>query len=305
MKEENILSEVSAVPPRVTWKDFIALTKPGILRSNLFAALGGFWVASQWKIDWPLMIWVLIGTLLVMASSCVFNNYLDRDFDIKMERTRGRALPAGRIHPRVVFWYGILLGVLGLAVFIAFTNMLTVAMAVIGMFFYIVVYTAWLKRTSTWSTSVGGVSGAMPPVIGYCAVTGRIDAGALLLFAILFLWQPPHFWALGIRRLDDYRNAGYPLLPVVKGVRRTQIQMIPYVALLIPAGILLYTYGYVNIIFAIISTMMGVIWLIICVRGLQAEDPIKWSKQPFLFSIQYLLLIILLMILTTSGGWLG
>lgn len=295
------MSELTATS-RVTWRDFVTLAKPGILRSNLFAAFGGFWVASKWDIDWLLMVWVLLGTLLVMASSCVFNNYLDRDFDIKMERTRGRALPAGKIHPRIVFWYGATLGILGLAIFVVFTNLVTVILAVVGMFFYIVVYTAWLKRTSTWSTSVGAVSGAMPPVIGYCAVVGNVDAGAILLFAILFLWQPPHFWALGIRRKEEYRAAGFPLLPVVKGVRRTQWQMIPYVVLLIPAGILFYVYGYVGMLFMIVSTVLGVIWLIICLRGLRAEDETKWAKQAFFFSIQYLMVIVLIMIIDTTKG---
>jgi len=299
-KEAVPLSYLSA--RKIAWTDFITLTKPGILRSNLVAALSGFWIASRWEIDWMLLIWTMLGTLLVMASSCVFNNYLDRDFDIKMERTRRRPLPAGRLHPTIVFWYGVVLGLLGLLVFIAFTNWVTVVCAVIGMFFYIVVYTVWLKRTSTWSTSVGGVSGAMPPVIGYVAVTGTIDAGAILLFAILFLWQPPHFWALGIRRKEEYRAAGFPLLPVVKGVRRTQWQMVPYVALLIPAGILMYVYGYVNMFFPIASTILGLIWLYICVRGLTGMDETKWAKQAFLFSIQYLVLINLLMIICTGRG---
>lgn len=300
IKGEQVLSEVSATS-HMTWKDFITLTKPGILRSNLFATLGGFWLASKWQFDWILMIWVLLGTLLVMASSCVFNNLIDRDMDVKMERTRERALPAGRMDPKIVFWYGTVLGIAGLAIFLVKTNLLTFVLAIVGMFFYVVVYTAWLKRTSTWSTSVGGVSGAMPPVIGYCAVTGTLDAGAILLFVILFLWQPPHFWALGIRRKEEYKAAGFPLLPVVKGVRRTKLQMLPYVALLIPAGILLYVYGYVGLIFAIIMTIMGVLWLALCIAGLRAKDDKVWARRAFLFSIQYLLVVVLVMILDTVG----
>lgn len=295
------MSEVSAVP-QVTWRDFIALTKPGILRSNLVATFGGFWLASRWNIDWFLMIWVLIGTTLVMASSCVFNNLLDREYDMKMNRTKNRALPAGRIHPKIVFWYGAALGILGLAVFIIFTNLTTVMLALVGMFVYVIVYTLWLKRTSTWSTSVGAISGAMPPVIGYCSIDGVIDMGAILLFVILFLWQPPHFWALGIRRKDEYRAAGFPLLPVVKGVRRTQWQMIPYVALLIPSGILLFYYGYVGYIFLIVSTILGLLWLALCIRGVRGQDETKWAKQAFLFSIQYLPIVMLVMIIDTVKG---
>lgn len=286
----------------MTWKDFITLTKPGILRSNLLATLGGVWLASRWEFDWILIVWILLGTLLVMASSCVFNNLIDRDMDIKMERTRERALPAGRLDPKIVFWYGTALGIAGLTIFLITTNLLTFVLAIVGMFFYVVVYTAWLKRTSTWSTSVGGVSGAMPPVIGYCGITGTIDAGVILLFTILFLWQPPHFWALGIRRKDEYRHAGFPLLPVVKGVKRTKLQMLPYVSLLIPAGILLYVYGYVGIIFAIVATVMGVVWLGICIAGLRAKDDTVWARRAFIFSIQYLMVIVLVMIIDTVRG---
>src|SRR5690606_9760353 len=125
----------------------------------------------------------------------------------------------------------------------------------------VVIYTIWLKRTSTWSTSVGGISGAMPPVIGYVAVSGEMDLGAWLLFAMLFLWQPPHFWALGIRRKEEYRAAGYPLLPVVKGTLRTKIQMIPYVVLLVASTVLLFVYDYVGWIFLIVSGALGLIWL--------------------------------------------
>ena len=194
--------------PSATWKDFITLTKPGILRSNLIAAFAGFWVASQWDIHIGKMILTLLGTMLVMASACVYNNYYDRELDMKMERTRKRTLPAGRIKPAVVLWYAFILGVLGLADLFIFSGVMAGIFGVIGMFVYGVVYTMWLKRTSTWSTSVGAISGAMPPVIGYVAVTGTVDMGAVLLFAMLFLWQPPHFWAIAIRRVEEYRVAG-------------------------------------------------------------------------------------------------
>lgn len=222
-----------------SWRHFIHVTKPRIIRTNLFAAFGGFWLASQWVIDIWLMIQMLIGSTLVMACACVLNNFLDREMDQKMDRTKHRPLATGRLQPKVVFWYGMLLGIVGLIVLFNI-NILSGILGAIGIFVYVIIYTAWLKRTSTWSTSVGGISGAMPPVIGYCAVTGTLDPAAWILFFILFLWQPPHFWALGIRRKEEYRAAGFPLLPVVKGTLRTKIQMIPYVVILIPISILLY-----------------------------------------------------------------
>lgn len=279
-------------------KDLIALTKPRLLRLNMFAALGGFWVASKWDLDIPLMIWMLIGSTLIMASATVINNYWDRELDQKMERTRNRTLPMGRMSPAGVLAYGIILGVAGLAALFAL-DVLTGLLGLLGWFVYIIVYTMWLKRSSTWSTSIGGISGAMPPVIGYCAVTGEIDAGAWLLFALLFLWQPAHFWSLAIRRVEEYREAGFPLLPVVKGVERTKLQMIPYVLLLLPTVVLLYVYGYAGIYFLIVSVVLSVVWLVHTISGLRSADTEKWAKVNFLISVNYLMVVFIAMIANT------
>jgi protoheme IX farnesyltransferase len=283
------------------FKDLVALTKPKIIRLNLFAAFGGFWVASQWKIDIWLLIWMLAGSALTMASACVFNNYLDRDLDTKMARTQDRALPQGRLTPAFVLAYAVMLGVAGLAILFVLVNPVTGWLGLLGMFVYVVIYTMWLKRRSTWSTSVGGISGAMPPVIGYCAVTGTVDEGAWILFALLFLWQPAHFWSLAIRRREEYRAAGFPLLPVVKGVARTKWQMLPYIVLLLPASYLFFRYGYVGRYFLVLSLALGVVWLVHAAAGLRAKDDEKWAKADFFLSINYLMVVFLVMILDTNG----
>ncbi|BBH21689.1 protoheme IX farnesyltransferase 1 [Paenibacillus baekrokdamisoli] len=282
-------------------KDYVALTKPGIIRLNAFAAFGGFWVASKWHIDLLLLVYMLIGSALTMASACVINNYWDRELDKKMERTKNRALPTNRMKPTGVLIYGIVLGVIGITMLFVLVNKPSGWLGLLGMFVYIVVYTMWLKRTSTWSTSIGGVSGAMPPVIGYCAVTGHVDAGAWILFALLFLWQPAHFWSLAIRRVEEYRAAGYPLLPVVKGIGRTKLQMIPYILLLIPTGILMFTYDYVGYFFLVISLIGGVLWLVHTLMGLKAKDDDKWAKTNFIISINYLMVVFFVMVLDTNG----
>jgi len=281
-------------------KEYVALTKPGIIRLNTFAAFGGFWVASKWHIDWLLLVYMLVGSAFTMASACVLNNYWDRELDKKMERTKNRALPTNRLHPTNVLIYGIVLGVIGLATLFLLVNVRTGLLGLLGFFVYVVIYTMWLKRTSTWSTSIGAISGAMPPVIGYCAVN-EVDAGAWILFALLFLWQPPHFWSLAIRRVEEYRAAGFPLLPVVKGIGRTKLQMIPYTLLLIPTGIFMYTYGYVGIFFLIVSVLGGVVWLVQTLMGLKAADDIKWAKTNFMISINYLMVVFLVMIADTNG----
>lgn len=298
---ESAALSVRPTPPGETakWKDFIALTKPGILRSNLIAAFAGFWVASRWELQYGQLIIVLLGTALVMASSCVFNNYFDREMDTKMARTKNRALPMGKMSPKTVLWYAVILGILGLGVLFVFSGSLAGLFGAVGMFVYVVVYTLWLKRTSTWSTSIGAISGAMPPVIGYVAASGRIDLGAWMLFALLFLWQPPHFWALGIRRTEEYRAAGFPLLPVVKGIPRTKLQMIPYLALLIPIPILMYVYDYTGIWFLVIGELLSVAWLLMALQGFRAKDNDVWAKKVFLFSVNYLTILLIVMILDT------
>ncbi len=283
-----------------TWRDFINITKPGIVRSSFMSAFAGYWVASQWDFQIGKMILTLLGTVLILASSCVFNNYFDRELDLKMTRTRNRALPTGKLKPEVVLWYAIILGVVGLSILFAFSGILAGVFGIVGMLVYVVIYTLWLKRSSTWSTSVGAISGAVPPLVGYVAVTGKVDMGAVLLFALLFLWQPPHFWALGIRRVEEYRAAGYPLLPVVKGIKRTKIQMIPYLVALIPVPILLYVYGYAGIYYMIISLALSLIWLYLSLKGFKAKNDEIWAKKVFLFSINYLTLSLIVLIINTT-----
>ncbi|CAG7616302.1 Protoheme IX farnesyltransferase 1 [Paenibacillus solanacearum] len=283
----------------VSWRDFVQLAKPGILFSNSITTFGGFWVASKWDINWLLMIYTLLGGALVMASGCVLNNYLDRDMDTKMARTQKRALATGRIAPQTVLLYGIILGIVGLAVLWFGTNPLAALLGLIGLFLYVWLYTAWFKRTSVWSTFVGSFSGSMPVVIGYCAVNPQFDAGAIILYGIMFLWQPPHFWALGIRRMEEYRAAGFPLLPVVRGTYVTKLSMVRYIVLLVPVSLLLYVYGYVGEIYLAFAALMGLYWAFLSIKGFKAEDEVQWSKKMFIFSINYLTLLFIIMVVNT------
>ncbi|AWB45897.1 protoheme IX farnesyltransferase [Paenibacillus sp. CAA11] len=283
-----------------TWRDFVALTKPGILRSNLIATFAGFWLASHWDLDFIKLIFIMIGTSLTIASSCVFNNYFDRDLDTKMARTQNRALPLQKLSPRTVMWYAVILGVLGLGVLFVSGGWLAGLFGAVGMFGYAIVYTLWLKRHSTWSTSMGAIPGAMPPVIGYVAASGQVDLGTWLIFALLFLWQPPHFWALAIRRVEEYRAAGYPVLPVVKGVNRTKLQMIPYLVLLLPIPVLMYTYGYTGIWFLVIGELLSVAWLVMALMGIKKQDTDAWAKKVFIFSINHLTISLIVMFLNTT-----
>lgn len=287
---------------RATIRDYVNLAKPGIIFSNLIAAFGGYWVAwgsSGEDFSLITMLCTMIGTALVMASGCVLNNYLDRDMDTKMTRTKKRALPTGVVTPKQVLIYGIVLGVVGLTDLVFFANPLAALLGVVGLLVYVWIYTAWLKRTSPLSTTIGAISGAMPPVIGYCAVTPELDAGAWILFGILFLWQPPHFWALGMRRKEEYRAAGYPLLPVVHGNYITKLHMMRYLVMLVPVSLMLYLYQYVGEIYLLTATVLGLIWVFLGIMGFKAKDDDIWAKKMFVYSINYLPILFIVMILDT------
>lgn len=294
-------AELAAARRKATWKDFVYLAKPGILISNMIAAFGGYWLAwgasGHGEFNLPLMIYAMLGTLLVMASGCVLNNYLDRDLDMKMARTRKRALPAGVLEPKVVVWYGMVLGAAGLLLLYFGANPLSALLGAIGLFVYVVVYTAWLKRTSPLSTTIGAISGAMPPVIGYCALTNELDMGAWLLFGILFFWQPPHFWALGMRRKEEYRTAGFPLLPVVRGNEITKLHMMRFLVMLVPVSLLLYFYGYAGIFYLAVSIALGLGWIFLGLAGFRRQDDDEWAKKMFVYSINYLPVMFIVMII--------
>ncbi|WP_281891141.1 heme o synthase [Paenibacillus sp. YYML68] len=285
----------------VSWKDFVQLIKPGIIFSNSITAFGGFWVASAWQVDWLKLVLTLLGTALVMASGTVLNNYLDRDMDAKMESKKKRVLVTGKLSPSIVLGYGIVLGIAGLAVLWFLVNSpLAALLGLIGLFLYVWIYTAWFKRTSIWSTFVGSFSGAVPPVIGYCAVTQTFDMGALILYLILFLWQPPHFWALGIRRMEEYRAAGFPLLPVVRGTYPTKMAMIRYIVLLVPVSLLLYVFDYVGELYFYGAVILGLYWTFLSLKGFNAEDENQWAKKMFIVSINYLTLLFIIMVISTT-----
>ncbi|WP_068773905.1 heme o synthase [Paenibacillus sp. FJAT-26967] len=297
-------ADVPSAP--ATWRDFLVLTKPGIIFSNLITAFGGFWIASAgtFNLDWfLLLIYAMVGTALVLASGTVLNNYLDRDMDAKMERTKKRATVKGTIKPSVVLAFGIILGVVGLSLLYLLVNPLTALLGITGMFLYVWIYTVIFKRTSVWGTFAGSFSGAVPPVMGYVAVTGSLDMTALILYLILFLWQPPHFWALGIRRKEEYRAAGYPLLPVVKGNYVTKVSMMRYIVLLVPVSQLLFLYGgdvRVGPLYFFAATIMGLIWAFMCYKGFKTKDDDKWAKGMFVYSVNYLTLLFLIMVVDST-----
>lgn len=276
-----------------TLKTYYLLTKPGIIYGNAIAALGGFLLASRGQIDLWLLVAVLLGTALIIGSGCVFNNYVDRNIDRKMSRTKSRALASGTVSDKSALVYASLLSLAGFVVLALGTNTLTVLLGAAGLFFYVVVYGA-AKRHGPYGTLVGSIPGALPPVAGYAAVTGRLDAGALLLFLILVFWQMPHFYAIAIFRSKDYAAANIPVLPVTKGMPTTKRQIFLYAGLFVAATFMLTVTGYTGYTYLVIMALLGIYWLRIIAQGFKTSDNNRWARRVFGASLMALLVFSLM-----------
>jgi heme o synthase len=272
-------------------KEYYRLAKPGIIYGNAITAIAGFLLASKGYVNFALLLAMLVGISLVVASGCVFNNYIDRDIDAKMERTKHRALVKGTISGMSAIIYGATLFALGVLVLALNTNPLTVGLALGGFFFYVVVYSLWGKRGTVYGTVIGSISGAVPPVVGYCAVSNNFDLGAILLFVILILWQMPHFFAIAMYRVDEYAAAGIPVLPLKKGNRAAKLQMTLYIIAFIVTALLLTVFGYTGYVYFAVVAVFGLVWLGLCVQGFRAKDDKVWARKMFLFSLVMILLL--------------
>ncbi|MDB5187747.1 MAG: protoheme farnesyltransferase [Candidatus Kaiserbacteria bacterium] len=266
-------------------KAYYSVIKPGIIYGNAINVIGGYFLATRGHLDITLLLIVLVGISLIIACGCVINNYIDRDIDARMERTKERVLVRGVISKRNIFLYALALGIVGVFVLFVFTNILTTFVALVGLFFYVVVYSLWGKRKSVYGTLIGAIAGAVPPVVGYLAVTNHIDLGAILLFLVLVVWQMPHSYGIALYRFDDYKNAGIPVLPVVYGVRTTKMHTLAYIVLFGVFSEWLFLSGYEGKIYAVIMGLVSVLWLLLAVRGFNATDDKKWGRSVFLFSL--------------------
>ncbi|MGQ8773008.1 heme o synthase [Serratia sp. NA_112.1] len=266
-------------------KQYLQVTKPGIIFGNLVSVVGGFLLASKGSIDYPLFLATLVGVSLVVASGCVFNNYIDRDIDKKMERTKNRVLVKGLIAPSVSLVYATALGIAGFALLYIGANPLAMWLAVMGFVVYVGVYSLYMKRHSVYGTLIGSLSGAAPPVIGYCAVTNEFDAGALILLAIFSLWQMPHSYAIAIFRFKDYQAANIPVLPVVKGISVAKNHITVYIVAFMIATLMLTLGGYAGYKYLIVAAAVSVWWLGMALRGYKTENDSIWARKLFVFSI--------------------
>lgn len=278
------MEKASPLPFSYTAKSYFLLAKPGIILGNVMTTAAGFALASARHFDIFSFLAVLIGLSFLIGSSCIVNNYIDRQTDAKMTRTKTRALATGAISPKKALFFSLILGVMGTFVLFCFTNLLTMAVALFGFLVYVAIYT-FSKYYSVHGTLIGSVAGAVPPVAGYCAGSNHLDLGAWIFFMILVFWQMPHFFAIAIYRIEDYRKASIPVLPISKGILRTKLQMIGYILAFLLSSSALTLCGYTNMTFLAVSCLIGILWLFLSLQGFWAENDQIWARQVFRFSL--------------------
>ncbi len=273
---------------RTQASDFFELCKPRITLLVLLTTFTGMWLAGGGSVSAELVIYTLIGTGLASASSGALNNYVDREVDKLMARTRTRALPSARLFPQQALWLGGLLSITSFATLFYLVNPLTAYLALGTTFFYVVIYTIWLKRSTPLCTEIGGVAGALPPVIGWAAVTNDISWQAMVMFIIMFIWQPPHFWALALLRAEEYKRANLPMLPVVSGMESTKFRMLLYTIILIPVSTTMFWLNLTGPIYLTAAIVLGAIYLLITIDFARKPITHQSTKRLFGYSIIYL-----------------
>ena len=282
-------------------KSYLQLMKPGITLSNTLTAVAGFVLATTM---FEFSIWAFVGgiagTAFVIASACVINNILDRDIDKRMKRTAKRELASGSIPTYNAVVFGVLLGIIGFSLLFFLTNILTLLLGVIAYIWYVVIYGV-AKRTTVLSTVIGGVAGALPPVAGYTALSGTLDAAAIILFLILFFWQLPHFYAIAMFRQKDYAEAKLPIWSVKYGLKNTKVQILISAVLFVAVVPWLTIFGYTGIVYLVLSLGLALAWVVKGIKIYRTADDIKWARTMFGISLMVLLSMC---VLIAVGGYL-
>lgn len=280
-----------------TIMQYASLAKPGVLFGNVITGVAGFCLASAWlrTFNIGLFLATIGGMTLIIASACVLNNVLDQDIDQLMARTKKRAIVSGKVSSKRALIFSIVLGLLGAGALALWTNWLVLSVGVAGFVVYVWLYGALAKRRSIHGTLVGSISGAAPILAGYVAVTGRIDAGAVLVFLALFFWQFPEFFSIAIYRRKEYKAAGVPVITVKKSITYTKIRIFGYAVLFVFSALLLTSFHYTGYVYAAAMALVGAYWLFIGFHGFKPGiDDDKWARTMFHASLNVILLYSLL-----------
>lgn len=275
--------------------DYYRLCKPRVVALIVFTAVVGMLLSTTAMVPLPILVFGTLGIGLAAASAAAFNHVLDRRIDAKMHRTRGRPIPTGRVSEGGALAFAGALGIVSMAILAAGVNTLTAVLTFFTLILYAVIYTAYLKHATPQNIVIGGAAGAAPPVLGWAAVTGTVEADALLLFLIIFAWTPPHFWALAIARKDDYAKAGVPMLPVTHGVQYTSLHVFLYTILLVVISVFPYLTGMSGPIYLVGALVLGAVFLYYAF-ALTRRQPRTLSMKTFSYSIVYLMLLFALLL---------
>ena len=275
--------------------DLLTLTKPRIISLLLVTTIAPMFITPAGLPSWALVGWVALAGYLMAGGANAINMWFDRDIDDKMARTRLRPIPSGRIPSGAALLFGISLGAIAFTLFWTFVNPLAAWLALSGLLFYVFIYTIWLKRVSPQNIVIGGAAGAFPPLVGWAAMTNSIDLGALYLFAIIFFWTPPHFWALALNKQIDYANAGIPMMPNIHGVTETKRQMLLYTLMLIPLTIMPTVVGISGLLYGAAALLLGGRFLYYCWKILHEEGVSPTTWKMYKFSLSYLALLFVAM----------
>ncbi len=280
----------TAAASRSVLHDYVALTKPRIISLLLVTTLGAMFLAAGGAPPPTIVLLVLLGGTLAAGGANSLNHALEGDVDERMGRTRNRPVAAGRISPREAMIFGIALNVVSFALLASTVNLLSALLTLSGTVFYVLVYTVALKRSTPHNIVIGGAAGAVPPLVGWAAITGFLELPALYLFAIVFFWTPPHFWALSLLIKDDYARAKIPMLPVVTGVDETKKQIFLYTLVLVALSLMFYTTQAVGLVYMSSALALGIGFIFYTWRLLRLPG-IDGAKRAYLFSLAYLMLL--------------
>ncbi len=282
--------------PTATWRHYYELTKPKVVLLIVFTAIVGTLLASPGLPPLDALLWGNLGIGLAASCAATINHVLDRRIDEQMARTRHRPLPTGQITAPRALLFAAALGIASMLILVTLVNPLTALLTFLSLIGYAVVYTAWLKRATPQNIVIGGAAGAAPPVLGWAAVTNTVDPNALLLFLIVFVWTPPHFWALAIARRDEYARAGIPMLPVTHGIPHTQLQILLYTILLVLVTLLPVLTGMSGLIYLAATLVLNAVFLYYAL-AMKFTDRPDLPMRIFRFSIQYLMWIFIALLI--------
>jgi len=278
---------LEATITRLNWRDYFELCKPKVVALIVFTAAVGMFLSTETWIPFNAWFWGLIGIGMAASAGAAINHWVDQEIDARMERTSNRPLPQGNIEGNNALFFALSLAVISMVILLTFVNLITAALTLASMVGYAVIYTMFLKRSTPQNIVLGGAAGAAPPVLGWTSVTGELHSEALLLFLIIFIWTPPHFWALAIKRRDDYAKAGVPMLPVTHGIAFTKLHVLLYTILLVIVTIMPFLVNMSGTIYLAGAISLGIGFVYYAMKLYRGEGD-EFAMKTFGYSIFYL-----------------